>query len=408
MVRFRMIGRDENSSPTQYRCWVVDDEPDFTGAQYTGLKSGSNPLLDIRAYEIFNLSTIADFNLPDPTSWNTTRRILPAVISNSQLAIIDGYDGHDGYAYLFGGQSSNKIYRANLNNPADWFDTGATLPTKLSDSQLAVINNRIYLFGGFDDGYSGAPTNEIFSAPTANPLAWTNHGTLLPLKVSSSQLLILDDNIYLLGGKTANGATNAILRASTSTPLSWLDTGQTLPHKLFNSQVCVSEFDGYSDGYALLLGGQFDGYTTTNNIYYAPISNPISWSIGGNLPSKAAGGQFAQVAGKGYLFTPANVGASFTRIFQCDLTKPFSWTDHKFTIPGQISQSQIAIITDRLFLFGGSGSSVIFADDQILKYLFTDERAGKYGDITRTQVEATIDPLDLFRVLSMPPWKTNY
>jgi N-acetylneuraminic acid mutarotase len=404
MARFRMIGKDENASPAQYRCWVVDDEPDFTGAQYTGLKSGDNPLLDIRTYEVIDPNAVCDFLLPDPSNWISTKRVLPQVISNSQLAILDGYDG---YAYLFGGQNSDKIYRASPNNPADWFDTGATLPTKLSDSQLAVVNDRIYLFGGFDDGYAGSPTDEIFSAPTSNPLAWTNHGSLLPQKLSRSQLLIIDSNIYLLGGMGISGSTNVILRASTTTPLSWMDTGQKLPHKLFNSQACISEFDGYSDGYLLLLGGQFDGYTLTNNIYYAPISNPISWAIGGNLPAQAAAGQFVQVAGKGYLLTPANIGVSFTRIFQCDLTKPFSWTDHKFTIPGQISYSQAAIIADRLWLFGGSGSSVIFADEQILKYDLVSATVVKYGDITRTQVDAA-DPLDLFQVLGMPPWKTDY
>lgn len=407
MVRFRMLARDENSSPTQYRTWVVDDEPDFTGDLYTGLKSGSNPLLDITAYEIIDPSAVADFNLPDPLNWISTKRVLPAVISNSQLAIIDGYDGYDGYAYLFGGQNSDKIYRANLNNPADWFDTGATLPAKLSNSQLAVIDDTIYLFGGFDDGYTGSPTDEIFSAPTSNPLVWTNHGHLLPQKLSNSQLAILDDNVYLLGGMGVNGSVDVILRASTSNPLSWLDTGQTLPHRLYNSQACISEFDGYSDGYLILLGGQFDGYTLTNNIYYAPISNPIAWSIGGNLPSAAAGGQFAQIAGRGYLFTPAAVGASFTRIFRCDLATPFSWVDTRHTVPGQIYQSQVAIIYDRLFLFGGSGNSAIFADGQVLKYSIPSEVPARYGAITRTQVQAA-DPLDLFRVLAMPPWKTNY
>jgi Kelch motif protein len=403
MVRFRMTALDENASPKQYRCWVVNNTPDFTGIQYTGLKSGSNPLLDITAYEVIDPFIRVEFNLPDPANWLSSKRTLPEVVSNSQLAIIDGYDGYDGYAYLFGGSLTDKIYRANLNNPTSWIDTGSKLPTKLSDSQLAVIDGYIYLFGG-NDGYGAKDT--IFSATTSNPLAWTNRGSLLPSKLDGSQLCILDGYIYLFGGRNGSGPTDTIFRAPTSNPLSWIDTGKTIPDKLFNSALCIG--DGYSDGYVELLGGSFDGYHRTDLIYYAPVSNPTSWAVGGKLPSPASGGQFAQVSGKGYLFTPANVGTSFTRIFRCDLAKPFKWVNLANTIPGQISQSQIGIIGDRLFLFGGSGSSVIFADNQIVKYDFTSTAAVKYGDITRTQVENTVDPLDLFKVLSMPPWKTSY
>jgi hypothetical protein len=383
---------------------VVNNTPDFTGAQYSGLKSGSNPLLDITAYEILDPSAVVDFNLPDPLKWQTTKRVLPTVISNSQLAVL-----RDGYAYLFGGQVSNKIYQAALNNPADWIDTGATLPKYLANSQLAVIDGYdgydgyIYLFGGYD-GYDGYSTDEIFSAPLSNPLNWKNTGAKLPQALHSSQLAILDGYIYLFGGKSEGGVTNRIFRATTSNPLSWIDTGGTLPASLYNSQLGI---DGY-DGYICLFGGQLADTTSTPNIYFAPTSSPTSWAVGGALPAAAYGGQFAAVAGMGYLFTCASINPSVTHIFRCDLSKPFQWIKLPDVVPDSVSFSQLAIITDRLFLFGGSGSSDILACNQIIKYLIDYPPAVKYGNVTRTQVAGTTNRLDLYKVLGMKPWLTNY
>ena len=108
MVRYKMLGRDVNSAPTQYRTWVVPNTPDLTGALYTGLKSGPNPMVDISAYYIVDPNAIVDFNLPLPTQWQSLpgtpfdfpgKKVLPAQISDSQLAIIDGY------AYMFGGET---------------------------------------------------------------------------------------------------------------------------------------------------------------------------------------------------------------------------------------------------------------------------------------------------------------
>jgi len=61
-----------------------------------------------------------------------------------------------------------------------------------------------------------------------------------------------------------------------------------------------------------------------------------------------------------------------------------------------------------LFLYGGSGSSVIFANGYEIKYKFGSAAVVEYGDITRVQYNSTPSKLDLFRVLGFPPWKTDY
>ena len=100
----------------------------------------------------------------------TTTGTLPNTLSNSQVAIIGKY------VYLFGGSIvdngiySNAIYRAPISNPTKWVNTGATLPSVLGNSQVAIIGKYVYLFGGYTGNFydiAGVTpiTNAIYRIP---------------------------------------------------------------------------------------------------------------------------------------------------------------------------------------------------------------------------------------------------
>lgn len=396
MVKFKMIGRDINASPVQYRTWVVAGEPDFTGSQYSGLKSGDSPLIDIKAYLIPN-NSVVDFNLPNPLIWDTTKQVLPSPVANSQAAVIDGY------IYLFGGKISGKIYRAGLDTPTSWQDTQAQLPTPLYGSQLIIIGDFIYLIGGNDS--SGA-TAHIFGASINDPLVWFDLGAKLPSPVQNAQAIIANDNIYLLGGRSDNMVLATVYTAPVSDPLNWTSLGTKLPFPLHSSQATII------DGYTYLLGGLTDSNAVKNKICSASINNLSGWTISGDLPYPAANGQFFIIGEKGYLITPAEVTSiprSYgTRIFQCNLNSPNVWIDTGKTIPGEVSESHVVVIYDRIFLLGGNASTVIFACKPEYKYLLSNPTAIEYGLITRTQFDNVSSKLDLFEVLGFPPWKANY
>lgn len=398
MVRYKMVGRDVNSLPTQYRTWVVDDEPDYDGYYYTGLKSGPEPFIDVVGYCILDGYAIVDFNLPDPINWQGAYATMPQAVYNSQLAILDGY------AYLFGSQSSDKIFKADINNPAAWWDTGATLPTTLCGSSLAIVDGYIYLFGGLG-GVDEEATDTIFSAPVSDPLTWTNHGHLLPHELHKSSLAIVDGYIYLFGGQGINHAWEVIWKAPVSDPLSWTDTGATLPVAVYGSQIAIM------NDTLFLLGGLFLDDAPTSNIYSASLLNPTSWSLAGNLPHPCAYGQFLTIGSQGYLYTQADIDGTqpyLTRIFKCKLTTPTEWSDTNKYIPGDVSQSQFAIIYDRIFAFGGNGISQVFSCNQILKYIPLNPKAVAYGEVTRTQYDAIVDPFLKTQLLGFPYWKTDY
>jgi hypothetical protein len=405
MVRYKMLGRDVNSNPTQYRTWVVNNTPDFTGALYTGLKSGNNALVDISAYAINDPTVIADFDLPLPSSWSPAPpeiiqdypiyKVLPAVIEDSQLAIIDGY------IYMFGGKITDAIYMANVNNPADWVFTNATLPTPLYGASLAIIDNTIYLFGG-NNGSETVST--IFSAPVSNPLNWTNTGGTLPAPLQYSNLGMYNTNLNLFGGQDGYNATNVIYEASTTNPLIWSDTIYQIPTSVYGSVLAQI------DGNWMLYGGQLDPDIPTSAIWSASINDPTVWSLDGYLPYPTSFGQFVSAGNIGYIIGPmaGSAPTGFTPIIQCDLAVPNVFQDTLQTVRGVISHSQLAVIYDRIWLYGGSGLSAIFACNQQLKYNFYDPIVMAYGYITRTNLQSIDNADNPYLALCFPYWKSSY
>lgn len=396
MVRYRNLGRDINSQPTQYRVWITDDAPDLTGQLYTGDKSGPNPFVDISAYAILDDSVIADFNLPIPTSWSTTYKVLPETISDSSLVVLDGY------AYMFGGKTTNAIYQANLNNPADWIDTGTTLPTALYNSSLAIVDGYIYLFGG---NTAGGPTAHIFSAPVSNPLTWTDHGALLPVPLHSSSLGMSNGNLYLFGGKETNSATNLIFTATTANPLSWtVGASGTLPAAIYGSTIV--QFYGFW----YLLGGQLSANGAVDTVYRAPITAPFIWQSDGYMPYQTSYGQFFPFGSDGYYMgpSPGDAGTGFTTILQVPLNSFSQWIDTKQVVPVPLSHSQSAVIYDRFWFFGGNVLSAVFTCDQTLKYPLYFPTVITYGTTTRTVVDNTDNLNEPFLALGIPIWRTDY
>ena len=411
MLRFKMLARDVDSIPTQYRTWIVPNTPDFTGQFYTGLKSGPNSFVDVSAYEITDGYVVADFDLPLGADWAPVpaaqysafpvRKILPAPIEDSCLAIIDGY------AYMFGGKITAAIYRANLNNPADWSDTGARLPSPLYGSSLAIIDGYIYLFGG-NDGQSS--TNAIYSASVNDPLTWVDDGYLLPNKLQYSSLGMADGYLHLFGGLEDDIPTAKIFTAITTAPLAWTDTGFTLPIAVYGSSLAQINDSWY------MFGGHLVSNNATSAILGAPIGMATHWTIDGYLPYQTSFSQFVTVGTDGYLIGPmiGSPSHNFTSIIQCRLSAPTIWTDSISLlntvqiVPGVISHSQLAVIYDRIFLFGGSGLSAIFCCNQQFKYGLYDPIVVNYGNITRTIFQSVDNTDNPYQTLCYPYWISDY
>ena len=309
---------------------------------------------------------------------------------------------------MFGGKITDKIYRAHEGRPTDWVDTGAKLPTPLYGSHLSIIDGYIYLFGG----NNGLATDTIYSAPVSDPLTWTNHGSLLPRKLYYSQCIVTanDGYICLFGGYTYNNPTGLMFYAKTSDPLMWHTHQQLILYPLYGSSAAIINNNIYLYG-----GMESDSiFSPRKTILYANIDELFAdqsicaWhNATQTLPYGYSFGQFITIGSGGYIFA-ADSEESFTKIFYCSLSDPLTWTQLTTEIPYTLYQSQLAIINDRIFFFGGNGNSLILACDPLLYYIYSAPEVLAYGDITRTQYQAATNKEDLSLILGFPYWKTNY
>jgi hypothetical protein len=235
------------------------------------------------------ISSIYKAPLSNPTAWVDTGSTLPTGINNMSLSIPTIINN---YIYFFGASNSRKIYKTPISNPTAWVNTGSTLPglSSFDNNQTAVIGDYVYIFGG-------PLQNKIYSAPIANPTAWIDTGSTLPVtSLWSSQLNIINNNIYLFGGNLSNNSTNKILSAPISNPTAWIDTGSTLPSNNEQSQSAII------GDYVYLFGGWPNGFRI-NNIYKAPLSNPTAWvNTGSTLPNNLGNSQISVIGDNVYLF----------------------------------------------------------------------------------------------------------
>ena len=137
---------------------------------------------------------------------------LPGNLGYSQLAII----GDD--IYLFGGcngsASLNVIYKSNISNPTVWINTGSTLPCNLGHSQLAIIGDDIYLFGGWNGSGS---LNVIYKSNISNPFIWEDARIRLNSNLHGHNLLYLNNKLYIYGGYNGSACFKTIRVADLNT-----------------------------------------------------------------------------------------------------------------------------------------------------------------------------------------------
>ena len=192
---------------------------------------------------------------------------------------------------------------ASVNDPTTWMDTGKTLPGLLGSAGLAVIGNYVYLFGGTNPN----PVYAIWRASVSDPTTWMDTGKTFPVNGSPSQIAVIGSYIYLFGYYS-----NAIYRAPVSDPTTWsVVSGKTLPAAIGDSQLAVI------GNYVYLFGSFVSGGGSSNAIYRAPVSDPTTWSVvsGKTLPSALFVSQLAVIGNYVYLFGGANTTSQTNTIF---------------------------------------------------------------------------------------------
>jgi N-acetylneuraminic acid mutarotase len=347
-----------------------------TNAYIYGGFNGTAPISNIQKIDLtcFPAATCNGIN-----SVTDTGKSIPSGLEAANIAVIGNY------VYIFGGHISgawpgvlsNKIYRAPVSDPTTWTDVtalnGKTLPATNAASQLAVIGNNIYIFGGYTTTGTTGPTNAIYTASVSDPTTWTTVTGTLPNTLYNHSVLVIKNKAYLMGGYLGETATNKVFLASCSgTVCSVSDTGNTLPSTNTSASVTIMGNNAYS----------FGGYTGSaglNKIYTAPVvgTNGLGpWSDTGKTLDTVLWNPSANLLINGYIYLVGGYnGSSYTNIIRnAPLTQnrpnlfapswttnwPTASTDQSNVTIGGVSASNVNVVSSTsITAITGSGTGGI-------------------------------------------------
>lgn len=198
-------------------------------------------------------------------AWSTSALTLPQAMAYFQTAVINNY------LYVIGGYNGTyktNIYRAVINSDGTLgtFAAFSNLPVTLSHFQALITKNRIYLIGGYA---GGVPSSKVYMAPidTSGNIGTWSLGPSLNVPLYSHCATIIRDRIYVMGGATGAGGSKAVYYAPINpdgTIDSWLEDF-SLPDTLYSSSLICSRNMVY------LFGGIYQGAAT--NLVHGAIIN---------------------------------------------------------------------------------------------------------------------------------------
>lgn len=218
-------------------------------------------------------------------TWTTASVTIPQALSYSQAIVLNNY------VYLIGGYNGAyraNIYRAVINTDGTIgnFVSYASLPVTISHSQALITKGRIFLVGGY---VGGVVSNRVYTAlidVNGNIGSWSQAASL-PIPSHSHCATVIRDRIYVIGGTNNTGPSKDIYYADINadgTIDGWMEDF-SLPETIHSSSLVCSRNRVY------LFGGMVKGVASTA-IHTAAI-NPdgtlAAWNIMSYLPETSYG-----------------------------------------------------------------------------------------------------------------------
>jgi kelch-like protein 17 (actinfilin)/kelch-like protein 20 len=198
----------------------------------------------------------------------TGRGFTGGAVVDDKIYVIGGFPSH--YAVT----GVNEMY-----DPAtDTWTEMDSLPVKRCGHATCAYDGKIYVFGGlYDNPYAYAQNNVHVYDPQTN--TWTQKADM-PYKIAFPGIAVLNDTIYLIGG-TTNVYTHPVSTVMAYDPVSetWSEKASMLdPPRAFVS-ACVL------NGKIYIFGGGDENlhhYAFDNVEVYDPVTN--SWTVKANMP----------------------------------------------------------------------------------------------------------------------------
>lgn len=197
--------------------------------------------------------------------WSTSSLTLPQAMAYFQAIVVNNY------VYVLGGYNGtyrNTIYRCPINSDGTLgsFTLYSSLPVTISHSQALITKNRIYLIGGYVGGVASSKVHMASIDTNGNIGSWSL-GPSLNVALYSHCATVIRDRIYIIGGATSAGGTKAVYYAAINADGSidsWLEDF-SLPDTIYSASLVCSRNMVY------LFGGIYQG-AATNLVHGAEIN----------------------------------------------------------------------------------------------------------------------------------------
>jgi N-acetylneuraminic acid mutarotase len=215
----------------------------------------------------------------DEDSW-TTKTAMPTARSGLGVAVVNGK------IYAIGGYNGSYLGTNEEYDPAtDTWTTKAPMPTPRSSFAIAVVQNKIYVIGG-KEGPSTADTsvaNEVYD-PATDTWETKSHAPVGYRLGFSAE--VVSGKIYIIGGCISpfrpwpNTDANDVYDPTTD---SWA-SGAPIPTPVFDSASAVLDNKIY------IMGGRSIPENVTYDLtqIYDPATD--AWSYGASVPTALSGG----------------------------------------------------------------------------------------------------------------------
>ena len=277
--------------------------------------------------------------------------------------ILSSVESVDNLIYVMGGLSSpgQAITEVYSFNPATLtLQVRNPIPKALGASATAVLNGKIYLFGGVSYSAGVASKSSYVYDPATDQ--WT---TLMDMPVALGYAVAeaINGKIYLIGGIVSGGGGVYNLTQEYDPQSNSWNTKLAMPTA--RGYMCSAVLDDH----IYVLGGALPSPITSLDAVeiYDPTND--HWTIGSNLPTPRLGGgagvlgETIYIAGGAYTDLPSpdldDTDGYIQGVWQSFANLPFAMHGHAITA-----------FEDNLYSFGGSASGV--GVNAILKFHVAD------------------------------------
>lgn len=227
-----------------------------------------------------------------------------------------------------------------------------TLPTNLHACATARVNDKIYLFGGYNSS-NGSRTNTILIYDITNNTL-SNSTQTLGESINDFPAVAIGTDIYTFGGNKGSGdAINKVYKYDTLTHT--LEHYDSLPITVCSCTIC------YYDGYIYIFGGQKSN-TILNSIYRYDVANKTSELLNITLPQKtmSISSSGVLVGNVFYVFGGTNSSTNtngYNTIYAIDLLNQTVDT-LDIVLPYGARDFSAIYFNNAVYLFGGKSNSL--------------------------------------------------